>query len=238
MPDEIFDRYFTCLQLPNLTCGQALDVGAGPGIQTELLLSRLPKGWKTLAIEPSLELATSALARLDKFGNSTSLYNCRFEELPAHAEFDVVWMSEVVHLLGNVSGWTGHLATIMRTGGRVLIRTSTHTQLRDRHWYRFFPTALKLDLARHPTKGSVLRGLTSAGFTNISAITIDESRWIPAQYLLDMMRERAFSTLHFLSQVELDKGLQRLRSSLDSQPETMWHYVMTAYTATFQGGPL
>lgn len=238
MPDEVFERYFACLQRPNITTGQVLDVGAGPGMQTEMLLSRLPPGWRVVALEPSVELGTSALARLSKFGRRVSLLECRFEELFVNGVFDVVWMSEVAHLLGDVSGWAGHVATIMPPGGRVLIRTSTHTQLRNRHWYHFFPSALQIDLARHPTKDAVLKGLADAGFAQISAVTIDESRWIPVQLILAMMREKAFSTLHYLSKADLDKGLQLLSSSLEGQTETKWHYEMTAYTATLLRGAL
>jgi len=236
MPDEVFEMYFACLRRPDLTTGQVLDVGAGPGIQTEMLLSRLPPGWRAVALEPSVEMGASALARLSKFGCRVSLLGCRFEELSIRGAFDVVWMSEVVHLLGEVPGWTGRSAAVIRPGGRVLIRTSTHAQLRDRYWYRFLPSALQIDLARHPTKGSVLRGLAEAGFAQISAVTIYESRWISAQLLLAMMRERAFSTLYHLSKADLEKGLQLLRSDLDGRPGTKWHYEMTAYTATFLGG--
>lgn len=236
MPDEIFERYFVCLQSPDLPIGQVLDVGAGPGMQTEMLLLRLPPGWRAVALEPSVELGASAVARLSKFACRVSVLGCRFEELPAHTTYDIVWMSEVVHLLGTVSGWVRRLAACMRPGGRVLIRTSTHTQLADRRWYRFFPSALQIDLARHPTKDSVLSGLSEAGFVQVSAVTIDESRWISSQLLLNMMRERAFSTLHYLSKADLDRGLQLLGSDLDGRSETNWHYEMTAYTATYPGG--
>ena len=236
MPDEVFERYFACLERPNLASGQVLDVGAGPGMQTEMLLLRLPPGWKVVALDPSVELSASAMVRLNKFGHRVSFLQCSFEEASIHGSYDAVWMSEVAHLLGEVSGWIGRLAACMRPGGRVLIRTSTHAQLRNRHWYRFFPSALQVDLARHPTKDALLNGLAEAGFERISAVAIDESRSVSTQLLLTMMRMRAFSTLHQLSRADLDNGLQLLHSSLNGQPVTDWHYEMTAYTATYLGG--
>ena len=237
MPNKAFEGYFECLQPPNLRAGRLLDVGAGPGLQTEMLLSRIPRGWTVTALEPSMELRTSALTRLKKFGSRVSLLGDRFERFVAGKAFDAVWLSEVVHLLGDVNQWVCQLSKIMNLNGRVLVRTSTHTQLRKREWYQFFPSALKIDLDRHPTKSSVLNGLAGAGFSEISEATIDESRWISTHVLLAMMKAKAFSTLHYLDQQELDKGLRSMTEALRQiGPRTRWHYEMTSYTATFIGG--
>jgi SAM-dependent methyltransferase len=232
MSDSTFEQYFACLRLPSLSTGHMIDVGAGPGLQTEMLLARVPAGWSAVALEPSAGLRALARTRLRNFGRRASFLGCRFEQISNCGVYDVVWMSEVVHLLGDVSGWTDRLAEVMKPGGRVLVRTSTHTQLRNRKWYRYFPGLLEIDLARHPTKTSVVRGLANAGFARVAAATVDESRWISCKSLLTMIDERAFSTLHYLSSADLHRGRERLRADLRSQSRTKWHYEMTAYTAT------
>jgi len=233
---EIFEEYFACLQPPKTLDGQALDVGAGIGVQAEMLLDRLPVNWRLVALEPSVELAGVARIRLAKFDTRASVSERRLGELGDHQMFDVIWMSEVTHLLGNPSEWACQLAAVMHKGGRVLIRTSTHTQLVERDWYRFFPSALQCDLARHPDTESLTAALVHAGFDDIAIKPIDESRLISTDFLLSMMHNKAFSTLYYLNNEEFMKGIQMLQSDLAGRIDKKWHYEMSAYTATFIGG--
>jgi len=240
MRPDMFDRYLACLERPDIPDGQALDVGCGPGLQAEMLLERLPAPWTLTALESSLDMAAAARQWLSRFGARFSVRESRLEDLPdeLNPSFDVAWLSEVAHLLGNAAQWTARLGSLMKPGGRILIRTSTHAQLKEREWYQFFPSALPVDLARHPDREALNKALSLAGFNHIVTTTIDESRPIEKDFFYSMMQNKAFSTLHDIEPNAFEEGLRLLRTHLIGKSEVKWCYEMTAYTATFVGGPI
>lgn len=232
LPPAIFDRYFDLLALPTEGYGRLLDVGAGPGLQTAQLLDAVPMGWQVVAIEPSPLLHRGAMDRLNQYKQRLSIHNTSFDEENNEESYDAVWMSEVVHLLGAPSTWVQRLGSITRPGSRILIRTSTHAQLRARAWYRHFPEALRIDLDRHPPREAIVATLAAAGFEDIQARTIDESRTERAEVVFERLSSRSLSTLHLLSDNEFEQGVANLRSELHDCADVVWDYEMTGYTAT------
>jgi SAM-dependent methyltransferase len=232
LPQAAFERYYECLNMSATSTGRLLDIGAGPGIQAEMLLRTLPVQWGVDALEPSRQLADAARVRLAQFGARASVKESTFDAFPASRKYHAVWASEVTHLLGDPSSWVEKAARCTRPGGRVVIRTSTHEQLRDRHWYRHFPSALAVDLARHPARSDVVRALERAGFSEVHAVSVDESRPMAVTYLLESFESKAFSTLHLIDERDLADGILSLRNELKGARVTKWHYEMTAYVGT------
>jgi SAM-dependent methyltransferase len=231
MPASVFDQYFDLMCVPNQPCGTVLDVGTGPGLQTALLLSRLPEDWRVVGMEPSAELRKAAQARLTPYGPRATIIQCDSLDC-LRDEFSGVWLSEVVHLLGSPGRWVAELTRLTRPGGRVLVRTSTHDQLFARRWYRYFPRALKIDLDRHPTRHEVVNAFYKHGFVDIQVDSVDESRVLPATFVREMFRNRAFSTLYYLTAAELTAGISDWTQAVLDRANYLWHYEMTAYTAT------
>jgi hypothetical protein len=146
------------------------------------------------------------------------------------AGYDAAWLSEVVHLLGTPQDWAAKLASSLNPGARGVVRTSTHEQLRTRHWYTYFPRALEVDLERHPSEQAVSQALADSGFVSYQATTVDESRMLPATVVRDLFAKRAFSTLHLISARELEAGLALWDAEFAGSDLVLWDYEMTAYS--------
>jgi 2-polyprenyl-3-methyl-5-hydroxy-6-metoxy-1,4-benzoquinol methylase len=237
MPPAVFDRYYTLLGADASGGGTLLDVGAGPGLLAEALLQALPESWNVVAVEPSAELAGAARSRLARFGSRATVTQRRFADLSNAERFGAAWLSEVAHLLGDPRIWAGRLASHVLPGGRVLVRTSTHRQLVGRQWYEYFPTARAVDLARHPTRSAVVDALAGAGFADVEATTVNESRIVEPAVMIEMFRRRAFSTLHHVDDAELRAGIEAAAVRTRGLDTITYDYEMTAYTARRAGVP-
>jgi hypothetical protein len=152
------------------------------------------------------------------------------EDISFREPFGLVWISEVVHLLGDVSLWLPHIVSMTADNGTIIIRTSTHKQLQEREWYKFFPDALAIDLARHPSEESLIQAFGEAGFT-VSRHNVDESRHISTTTYKTFFEEKSFSTLTELSEDSFADGLFHLTKFLDNSntDSHRWHYEMSAY---------
>jgi len=151
------------------------------------------------------------------------------QKLPL-SEFDLILLSEVTHL---IEGWdrvARRLAAALTPGGLILIRTSSHQQLRERDWYQLFPRALEVDLARHigiKELTDVLRLLS----LSIEVRTVCESREVGTDWYLELLANRAFSTLHYLTDEELAEGVAQARAALEDKRLVYFDYEMTCVTA-------
>lgn len=231
IPADCFESYFKALCVKNDN-GLLLDVGAGPGLAAEMLLERLPVDWRLAALEPSVPLAAACNARLQRFPGRFLVQNTNLNSLAVKSEVNAAWLSEVVHLLGSPDEWVLKLASFMARGATLVVRTSTHRQLKSRQWYRNFPGALDIDLERHPDEPSMRKALQAAGFSDIQTLQVDESRVVVSSDLFEMVAQKAFSTLRLISDVAHEDGVARLKHKINGLPTSFWHYEMTAYTAT------
>lgn len=230
---DVLVRYVEYMHIKSGSQGTLLDLGAGPGIQTESLVQHMPSGWKFVLVEPSKELLAAAQGRLGQ-SSKMKYINCQLGGLDISVCADVIWISEVAHLLGQPKDWLLEIAQHTNPGATILIRTSTHAQLANREWYRFFPRALSIDVSRHPSEREVSEAMTLSGAKSAEVITIDESRTVSANHVISMFERKAFSTLHMLTEHDFKAGMEQLRASLKGKDTTHWDYQMTAYVARYE----
>jgi 2-polyprenyl-3-methyl-5-hydroxy-6-metoxy-1,4-benzoquinol methylase len=221
IPRPILDKYVDEILRGGSSVRRILDVGAGTGQFTIAFASALPD-----ALVESLEPARPMFEELAKQVRLSKLLNvtlrpAALEGFKPESRFDLLVLSEVVHLFADPLALVDRLVGLLRPQGTIAFRTSSQAQLRTRDWYRFFPRARLVDMVRHPPLELLAEALTQQGFL-VSETILDESRRMPTRHFLEMIRHRAFSTLYLISDDEFQTGYLRL--SAETQGSTDYHY--------------
>jgi SAM-dependent methyltransferase len=110
-------------------CGDVLEVGAGLGINTHFLKSRLAASWTCL--EPDPDLADRIRKR---FAADPNLADCRVEtaatqDLVGDARFDSIAYIDVLEHIADDRAELQRAADLLRTGGRIVVLAPAHQWL-------------------------------------------------------------------------------------------------------------
>ncbi|MFQ5931956.1 MAG: SAM-dependent methyltransferase [Nitrospiraceae bacterium] len=101
-----------------------LDLGGGPGTYALAFLARNPKLRATVCDRPpALEVAREIAGRYS-YGRRLSYLPCDFMKQPIRGRFDVIWLSNVVHIFSPSENQRlfGKLAAALTPGGRLLVQ--------------------------------------------------------------------------------------------------------------------
>jgi SAM-dependent methyltransferase len=181
-----------------------LDVGSGTGrfsipIANEFKCS-------VVGIDPSESMLNKAKVKcLDKVQ-----WLCGIgEALPFVKDcFDVCLASQVIHHFQNKPQAFAEMHRVLRPGGKVGIRLSSHAQLSTILDYRFFPSGLHIELERLPDVHVVREMLLTAGFGRLEEHVVRQPLFTSATDYLDKLRNKYASFLYLISQEEYQKGLK------------------------------
>jgi len=139
------------------------------------------------------------------------------EKLPFKAcSLDLIFLSMVLEHIENKEKAMFEGYRILNVGGRVAIRMCDKTQLARTSWYRWFPTALRMDLAKMPDPERVCGILDSAGFAGTLTYKFDDERVEPPARYIARIRGKAYSALQSMPQEEFESGLSLLEKELSS----------------------
>ncbi|MDX8030428.1 class I SAM-dependent methyltransferase [Lentzea sp. BCCO 10_0856] len=174
-----------------------LDLGAGTGLFVRAFAEWFPDV-EVVAVEPSPDMrSASGLPMLA--GDAASI------PLP-DGSVDVVWMSTVVHHVGDLAAAGAELRRVLRPGGVVVLRSL----FRERHGgvglFRFFPAAVRA-LDGFPTVAEVADGM---GF---AVQRLEPVPQVTAESLADKaptVRWEADTVLRSLTAEEFEQGRARL----------------------------
>lgn len=182
---------------------RVLDLGCGTGRFSRPLAERLA------CRVVGLDLSTAMLrqARV-KAAHGLSWLAGQAELAPcATGVFDACLASYILHHVRDVRATLAEAFRVLRPGGRLGIRLSSHAQLRRLLDYRFFPSALALDLARTPDVRLVIRLLGELGFTEIESYVVRQPFITSGREHLDKLRQRYTSSLALIPETEFAAGL-------------------------------
>ena len=229
LPDRLLKQYmhiFSMISDPR----QILDVGGGTGQFTVALAKTFP-----LAVVEGIEPASAMFRKMKDFVQRSQIGNVRLvskrlEDISPIPAYDFVLLSEVSHLFDNGLDLVRRLRTLLMPKGVIAIRTSSHSQLIERDWYRFFPHARLIDLERHHSLELLKEAFRLSGF-HVSEIVVDESRDVPALEFATLLTQRGYSTLHLITETDFQSGCDYLQSVTRENSSYYFDYKMTLLVA-------
>ena len=189
-----------------------LDLGAGTGRFSVMLADAFDT--RVVAIEPSAKMRDDA-ERSSTHPRVAYRDGCA-EAIPAAAaEFDLAFLSMVVHHVSDLPACARELFRVLRPSGLVFIRNVFSGRLDGIRHYEFFPSARAIDEARLPTVERVRAAFTTAGFELVALDTIAQEIDASLSAHYERLKLRALSTLDLISDAEFEAGLARMRRAVD-----------------------
>ena len=130
--------------------------------------------------------------------------------------FDLVFSVDVIHHLSDRLGFLREAYRVLKAGGEVCTVTDSEWIIRHRQPLAvYFPETVEVDLGRYPRMAE-LRGLMEeVGFVEITEEVVEFSCELTD---VQAYRDKAFSSLHLISQEGLRQGIQGMERDLDSDP--------------------
>lgn len=181
---------------------QVLDVGCGTGRFTGLMAKH--SAARVVGLDPSPAMLARARA---KHPGGIDWLEARAEAIPLdNGVFDVCLASQVVHHFQDVEHAFAEMYRVLRQGGKLGVRCSSHAQLHTILDYRFFPSALQIDLKRLPDI-SVIRDFMLATGLAIEELVVQQPFCNTAEDYICKLASRYSSVLYMISQEEYERGL-------------------------------
>ena len=196
---ELFEQ---CLDLGAKS--RFLDVGCGTG-RFSLLAARQFQ-CTVVGVDPSSSMLAKARAKCYN-GNKWLLGQA--ETLPFPGEsFDACLASQVVHHFWDKRQAFAEMYRVLRRGGRLGVRYSSHAQLETILDYRFFPSALQIDRERM-LDTDVMKGMMeTVGFGILNEQAVCQELFESADDYLGKIRSRYASALWLIPEEEYQSGLE------------------------------
>jgi 2-polyprenyl-3-methyl-5-hydroxy-6-metoxy-1,4-benzoquinol methylase len=212
---------------------RVLDVGCGIG-RFSIPFATAPccQPVKIVAVDHSATMLGALQERLA----STTLENIYLlqadvQRMDADTPFDLIFASEILQLIPDTEELIRILISLLAPGGRILIRTPSHKQLRSEGWLACFPSALELDVSRTPDVSILASLLHSSGCTDIREQEIAERYEAGCFDPVAAVKARAFSILRSVSEVEMTVGVKALNDLVERADAETFTTGMTALSA-------
>jgi ubiquinone/menaquinone biosynthesis C-methylase UbiE len=205
-----FGARFTRELLAGLPAGfspeRVLDVGCGTGNATLCLVAAFP-GAGVLGLDLSRGMLERAREKLE----GVELVRADAARLPlAPASFDLVLGAYVLHHLDDPAGFYAGVGEVLRPGGRLVLLTAGHEQIRAHFLIRFFPRFGEIDCRRFPALAEVEPGLRSAGLTDVARREIPVAEYAVDEQYLRRVAAKHISTFELMAEAEFREGLKSL----------------------------
>ncbi len=187
-----------------------LEVGCGTA--NYIIAVESLTGSNCWGIDPSEKMLSVARER----SNNIHFQLGRAEQLDFSADFfDLIFSVDVIH---HVEGHLEYFQEAFRTlklGGRICTATDSEWVIRNRRpLATHFPETIDVELARYPRIQALTKLMRQAGFTDIKDILVEFSFDLKN---IQSYRDRAFSSLHLISEEAFHIGITRLEEELDEK---------------------
>ena len=207
---------------------RAFDAGCGSGRHSYLLSQH---GLEVVSLDRSIQQLRVAPKRLNLVRGSVT-------NIPFRAKTFGVWFSSLmIHQLDPFerNAAFSEAVRILEVGGKVIIRTSSHDDLRQRPFAKNFPSALELNLRRYPDIPELRSTLSSLGLVEITVErTLTHAVMTPAS-LMASIRSKPNTTLSLVPADEFASGCGELEKELAGQESTVVSHYHTILTGS-RGG--
>jgi ubiquinone/menaquinone biosynthesis C-methylase UbiE len=189
---------------------RVLDIGCGTG-RFSMLIARQFR-CAVVGLDPSPSMLAKAKA---KCPDEIEWVLARAEAIPfSDGGFDACLASQVIHHFQDRHQAFVEMYRVLRPGGRFGIRYSSHAQLQTILDYRFFPSALLIDLERVPDIQMVRDLVQTVGFDKMEEHVVRQQLFESADDYLEKVRSKYASVLSLIPEEEYQKGLEEATAYL------------------------
>jgi len=130
--------------------------------------------------------------------------------------FDLVFSVDVIHHVGDRPAYFRQAYSVLRSGGKMCTVTDSEWIIRHRQpLTTYFPETIKIELERYPRIAQLREVMEQAGFGQIVETTVE----FPYQLTdIQAYRDKAFSSLHVIPEVDFERGIARMEKDLNGGP--------------------
>ena len=188
-----------------------LEVGCGTGNYISAIAnSAACTAWGS---DPSEQMLAHARAR----SSAVTFQPGRAEALDFPADtFDLIFSVDVIHHVVDRPASFREAFRVLRPGGRVCTVTdSEDIILRRQPLSVYFPESVAVELARYPKIADLEESMRQAGFTGFCQGTVEYAFTTTD---IQAYRDRAFSSLHLISEMAFQTGIRRMEADLQKGP--------------------
>ena len=188
-----------------------LEVGCGTGNYIAALESAT--GCACWGIDLSANMMATASGKSPTIRLQTS----KAEQLGAgDKSFDLIFSVDVIHHVSDWGAYFREAFRALRPGGQVWTVTDSEEIIRRRQPLAvYFPEMMEVELQRHPSVAEMRRAMEEAGFRNLAEAVVE----FPFQVTdVAAYRDKAFSSLHFISADTHRRGIERMERELKLGP--------------------
>lgn len=188
-----------------------LDVGCGTGSFTINFTRKISR--QVVGVDPSREMLAQAKSKPDS--RSVEWIVAVAEYLPlVDRGFDCIFMSQVWHHIAGKEAAVKESLRVLDENGKIVIRTFSHEQLRQKPVFWFFPEALPSQLRGYTDIPQLEATLTWHGYRSADHHTYrSENYMLPSQYI-EAAEKRWWSMLGLLSDEDRQRGIARLKEHI------------------------
>jgi ubiquinone/menaquinone biosynthesis C-methylase UbiE len=188
-----------------------LEVGSGTGNYARALAARC--GCTAWGLDPSAAMLSYAAAH----PGAAHWLQGRAEQLVFAARaFDLVFSVDVIHHVSDKASFYRQAARTLRPGGRICTVTDSREIILQREVLSgYFPDTVDLELARYPRIAELQAWMAAAGLQGLQVITVEEPYELSS---IGPFRDRAYSSLHLITEEAWRAGLERLERDMGRGP--------------------
>ena len=197
-----------------------LEAGCGTG--NYILAIQAATGCTGKGIDPSAKMLEAAMER----GGKVHFQQGAAETLPFSAgQFDLLFTVDVIHHVGDRGAFFREALRVLKPGGLICTATDDEQLIRTRvPLASHFPETIEVELKRYPPADTLRAEMREACFS------LYQEDIVRRPYELTDLRpyeEKAFSSLHLISEEAWQRGINRMREDLKRGPiQAMSHYFM------------
>ncbi|MFJ9870113.1 class I SAM-dependent methyltransferase [Streptomyces sp. NPDC101165] len=201
--------------LPERRTLAGLDVGSGTGRFTPALARAFGP---VIGVEPSVRMREVAQTQSQHPG--VRYLPGTAEEIPVPSDSaDYALMGWSWHHVQDKPRAARELARVVRTGGRLLLRTNFSDHHPRPWWLEYFPRGYEADASIFQPLHEVIETFTSVGWRVASFGTVTEPSSGTRGAMLERLRLRTLSFFAQLSPDELEAGFLRLEQAVAEDPD-------------------
>jgi ubiquinone/menaquinone biosynthesis C-methylase UbiE len=197
-----------------------LDIGCGTG-RFSIPLALSLKGFTVVGADNSPRMLEEAQRKPDSdkvVWTVTDVCAQTFET----ATFDVVFVSDLLHHIGDPVKALTECRRVLRPGGVMIVKYGAMENIVKDPEHVFFDGTVAVDAARTPTEEAVKHWLSQSGFVNVLSKTENERTRTCGSHRLSAAQAKSISVLHMIDDRQFEEGLRRLHAHVTANPNDPW----------------